>query len=68
MRDSIANLVHSVLDYGLQLHDRLEGGANVSLLEEQAALKKMLLIDPNFDGGPAHQLPLEDEERIPSRR
>jgi type VI secretion system protein ImpK len=45
MRDHAANLVHSVLDYGLSLRDRLEGGAPLHFDDEQAAIKKMLLMD-----------------------
>ena len=66
MRDPIANLVHSVLDHGLQVHDRLEAGANVSLHEEQAALKKLLLTDPVFGGGLAHEIASAGNGAIPS--
>jgi type VI secretion system protein ImpK len=69
MRDQAANLVHSVLEYGLQLRDRLEGGTPVHLDEAQTVLKKMLLMDWQAESapGPAHgssankRFPTKDE-------
>jgi type VI secretion system protein ImpK len=43
MRDEIANLVHPVLMYGVDLKDRLERGEEPNLESEQAQLKGLLL-------------------------
>jgi len=45
MRDEIANLVHPVLTYGVDLKDRLDRGEDPNLESEQAHLKGMLLSD-----------------------
>jgi type VI secretion system protein ImpK len=45
MREEIANLVHPVFTYGLNLRDRLEQGETPDLGGEQAALKGLLLSD-----------------------
>lgn len=44
MRDEIANLVHPVLSYGLELKQRLDADSP-DLVQEQAALKALLLSD-----------------------
>jgi type VI secretion system protein ImpK len=43
MRDEIANLVHPVLIYGVDLKDRLDRGEDPNLESEQAQLKGLLL-------------------------
>lgn len=43
MRDEIANLVHPVLMYGVDLKDRLDKGEDPNLESEQAQLKGLLL-------------------------
>ncbi len=43
MRDEIANLVHPVLMYGVDLKDRLDKGEEPNLESEQAQLKGLLL-------------------------
>jgi type VI secretion system protein ImpK len=43
MRDEIANLVHPVFMYGVDLKDRLERGEEPNLESEQAQLKGLLL-------------------------
>jgi type VI secretion system protein ImpK len=43
MQDEIANLVHPVLMYGVDLKDRLEKGEDPNLESEQAQLKGLLL-------------------------
>jgi type VI secretion system protein ImpK len=43
MRDEIANLVHPVLMYGVDLKDRLDRGESPNLESEQAQLKGLLL-------------------------
>jgi type VI secretion system protein ImpK len=61
MSDEIANLVRAALSRGLELKDRLGRGEPLSLEEEQAALKRLLLSDvearrwPEYggDGPPA---------------
>lgn len=45
MEQSLANLVHPVFHYGLELHQRLERGENPSLELEQARLKSLLQSD-----------------------
>jgi type VI secretion system protein ImpK len=45
MRDEIANLVHPVLMYGVDLKDRLDRGEDPNLESEQAQLKSLLLSD-----------------------
>ncbi len=45
MQQDLANLVHPVLRYGLQLKERLERGETPSLEIEQAALRGLLLSD-----------------------
>jgi len=45
MRDEIANLVHPVLVYGVELKDRLDRGEELNLESEQAQLKGLLLSD-----------------------
>jgi type VI secretion system protein ImpK len=59
MHEDLATLVHPVLRYGLDLHERLARGEPASLDKEQAALKGLLLTDmdagryPDFGGDPA---------------
>ena len=43
MQDAIARLVHPIIDYGLDLKDRLDQGETPAIEIEQAALKGMLL-------------------------
>jgi type VI secretion system protein ImpK len=45
MREEIANLVHPVLSYGVDLKDRLDRGEDPNLESEQAQLKGLLLSD-----------------------
>jgi type VI secretion system protein ImpK len=45
MKDEIANLVHPVLTYGVDLKDRLDRGEDPNLESEQAQLKGLLLSD-----------------------
>ncbi len=45
MRAEIAEIVHKVLNYGLQLKERLERGETPDLRMEQSALKGLLLSD-----------------------
>lgn len=45
MRDEIADLVHPVLYYGLQLRERLDQGEPPDLHTEQAHLKRLLLTE-----------------------
>lgn len=45
MNEELANLVHPILSYGLDLKDRLDRGESPSLELEQAALKSLLLSD-----------------------
>src|SRR5437868_4838997 len=45
MRDEIADLVHPVLSYGLQVKERLERKEPLDLGTEQAALKGLLLTE-----------------------
>ena len=63
MRDEIANLVHPVLTYGVDLKDRLDRGEDPNLESEQAHLKGLLLSDSearrhgDFGGeGDAHSM------------
>src|SRR3954452_8426837 len=56
MQESIAQLVHPVFTYGLQLRERLARGESPTFEIEQAALKGLLLSDiearryPEFGG------------------
>jgi type VI secretion system protein ImpK len=46
MKDEIATVVHPVFSYGLRLKDRLEQGEQPDIEVEQAALKGLLLSEP----------------------
>lgn len=52
MQERIANLVHPVLHYGLELRQRLERGEPADLEAEQTALKDLLLSDLEAEGQP----------------
>jgi type VI secretion system protein ImpK len=67
MRDHAADLVHSVLEYGLELRDRIEGEGAVHLDKEQGVLKTKLLMDRQSESDLEFANASSTNQRIPTK-